>query len=160
MQDENKFNNIQKLYRNEEGTGHPGQRCLTATGYMWMFEQGRTIQSSAAATARYSFTKATKRVLQRVQGALHSPNTLPTMVCDQAFRILPITDNSPPRGLYISTTRRRSEQLCVFDTWEPSPVCNRVITKSISSNGSRHLKGPLYTDSPSTQIHKVTLRML
>jgi hypothetical protein len=87
-------------------------------------------------------------------------NTLPTMVCDQAFRVLPITDNSPPRGLYISTTRRRSEELCVFDTWEPSPVYNRVITKSISSNGSRHLKGPLYTDSPSTQIHKVTLRML
>ena len=43
IHDENKFNKIQKLYRNEIGMAGPGQQLLTTTGKIWKLDRDENL---------------------------------------------------------------------------------------------------------------------
>jgi hypothetical protein len=67
----------------------------------------------------YSFSKSKKDVLS-VQGAWHSPNTLPIVVHCQAFNNItrqPPNERAPP--IHQSGT---AGKLCGFEPCEPSPL--------------------------------------
>ena len=91
IQDENKFNNIYKLYRNKEGMG---QRLLTATEKVWIVGQGLKIYSFVVTTMNLVFSKIYKRGLL-CEGSV----TLSKHATHYSTRSGIITDNPPLRWL-------------------------------------------------------------
>ena len=92
-----------------ERMGQLVQLLLTATEKVWRFWYGPKISLNfVGVQCIYSFSKSTKENFSVLGGGCHSPNTLPTMVHGQAFRI--ITDNTPPptpfrEAPYVSSIR-------------------------------------------------------
>lgn len=93
------------------------QQLLAATEKLWRVGQyKKKISLLYRIQCTFSFQKSTKVVLS-MQGAWHSPQTLPTKVHNQTSDDL----HSPPRDMLSSSG---------FKPWEPSPLSSKFKTEN------------------------------
>jgi len=116
-----------KIYTEmREWIGQPTQRILTATKKVWRvgLERKNNLEFCNGYNMPTVFFKSMKEVFS-MQGVYHPANILLTIVHGQAFNIIIWhPPNHHHQDAPLSAVCGWDKQLCGFEFWEPSPICN------------------------------------